>query len=132
MAFVPLSYLPNLMVAENWSSFRLFVQPQREELAIVRRTMSGIPPSYTRIGVIMSTEEETLAPFSLYDEFGRPSTSFAWGVTDLPYLVMRELRPMADTSDIRVRDALADGPPLDTVLNWKSILRNTRSGTRSR
>jgi len=173
LGLVPLSYLPNLVVAENWSSFRsqiavssivfvyivialrtlsssrrpwisttvlagltlvglvtanrnvnrLFVQPQRRELEIVRQTMKGLPADYDGIGVIMSTERETLAPFSLYDEFGRPSTSFTWGVTNLPWLVLGELRATADTASIRVYEMTSDSLSVDTVLDWGVILR---------
>jgi hypothetical protein len=177
LALVPLCYLPNLVVAENWSSFRsqvalssivivytiialrtqsgsrtswirsiglpvlaavglvtairnvdrLFVRPQRQELEIVRQTLNGVPASYDEIGVIMSSERETLAPFSLYDEFGRPSTSFTWGVTNLPWLVLRELRPDPDTSAFRVYDVTSEIMPVDTVLDWGAILRTAKA-----
>jgi Glucosyl transferase GtrII len=182
LALVPLSYLPNLMVAENWSSFRsqmalaslifvyiviatgvltkragpwlqtgvlavltlvgmttawlnvdrLFVRPQQEELAIVRQTLNGVSASYGRIGVVMSSERETLAPFSLYDEFGRPSTSFTWGVANLPWLVLREQRPDVDTASIRVYDVTTANVPVDTVIDWGAILRAAKAEGRRR
>jgi hypothetical protein len=134
---VLLAYLPNLLTAENWPSYRsqvalstllvaylvislrtalrarllaialaamtfcalisasynvttLFAIPQARELALVRETLRDVPLHGRPLAVRQTHWYRTLAPYVLYDEFGHSTTSFPWGVTDLPYMVLRE------------------------------------------
>ncbi len=110
---------------------RLIAQPQVRELAALRATLSGLPPTYAAIGVTPASFRDALAPRVLYEEFGYPSTAEPFA-TESTYFVLRELRPGVDTASLRVWPAADAGQPLDTIIDWGRELRAFAASERGR
>jgi hypothetical protein len=65
----------------------LVVRPQTRELALLRSQLDGTP---ARVVFVKPSPTESSAPLARYDEFGLPSTYFAWVPNPAVALVWRE------------------------------------------
>jgi hypothetical protein len=179
-AFVPLTYLPNLLTAENWPAYRtqtalsslllsylviaiwsqlrarpnllyrsilpLFALggaltaaynvtvycavPAERELQVARDWLRSLPAGHERLSVKRAGYSDAFADYIRYDEFGIPQTAQPWTAADLPYLIVRELRPELRSSQIEVRLVGDAMQATGTFVDWGEVLRASRYARR--
>jgi hypothetical protein len=78
------------LTSATYNTLTLIALPKSQELVLVRQHLDTVPKHGLPLRVIPATNQETLAPFVRYGEFGRPSLATWWGAENLTHLVLRE------------------------------------------
>lgn len=85
-----LAALSSLLYASyNVNTF--FVQPQSLELALIKCQLTGAFGDKAKANPVMLKRDDTLAPFSRYDEFGLPSLCQPWVPDPVMFLIKQGL-----------------------------------------
>lgn len=111
-----------VLAASNVHTY--FVQPQKTELALVRREVARLPRHVSRVAFVRTPWDQGATTMLRYDEFGLPSTGVVWVLQPSVLLILRDqgrLTGGGPTVDIVSPDSRP--PPGEPVIDVRGKLR---------